>query len=83
MVKPDGVERGLVGEIMKRFEQKGYQLIALVRERECFYFAAETLLRLGTLAPNQRIARGTLWGFKDQEILPRSCCLYALWSCCG
>ncbi|CEG65820.1 Putative Nucleoside diphosphate kinase [Rhizopus microsporus] len=29
MVKPDGVERGLVGEIIKRFEQRGYQLTAL------------------------------------------------------
>eukprot|EP00842_Homolaphlyctis_polyrhiza_P006225 jgi/Hompol1/6603/HPOL_000600-RA len=29
MVKPDGVERGLVGEIIKRFEQKGYKLAAL------------------------------------------------------
>lgn len=29
MVKPDGVERGLVGEILKRFEQKGYKLLAL------------------------------------------------------
>merc|ERR1719424_1703120 len=29
MVKPDGVQRGLVGEIMKRFEQKGYKLIGL------------------------------------------------------
>ncbi|CAM0137242.1 nucleoside diphosphate kinase Ndk1 [Umbelopsis sp. WA50703] len=29
MVKPDGVERGLVGEIIKRFEAKGYQLTAL------------------------------------------------------
>ncbi|GBC03900.1 hypothetical protein RclHR1_00540010 [Rhizophagus clarus] len=29
MVKPDGVERGLVGEIVKRFEQKGYQLLAI------------------------------------------------------
>ncbi|KAF9320743.1 nucleoside diphosphate kinase [Podila clonocystis] len=29
MVKPDGVERGLVGEIIKRFENKGFQLIAL------------------------------------------------------
>ncbi|EPZ35036.1 nucleoside diphosphate kinase [Rozella allomycis CSF55] len=28
MVKPDGVQRGLVGEIIKRFEQKGYQLLA-------------------------------------------------------
>ncbi|KAI8358662.1 nucleoside diphosphate kinase [Mortierella sp. GBAus27b] len=29
MVKPDGVERGLVGEIIKRFENKGFQLLAL------------------------------------------------------
>ncbi|KAI8812571.1 nucleoside diphosphate kinase [Cladochytrium replicatum] len=29
MVKPDGVERGLVGEIIKRFENKGYRLVAL------------------------------------------------------
>jgi nucleoside-diphosphate kinase len=29
MVKPDGVERGLVGEIISRFERKGYQLVAL------------------------------------------------------
>jgi nucleoside-diphosphate kinase len=29
MVKPDGVERGLVGEIIKRFENKGYKLVGL------------------------------------------------------
>eukprot|EP01026_Neomeris_dumetosa_P032233 TRINITY_DN2555_c0_g1_i1.p2 TRINITY_DN2555_c0_g1~~TRINITY_DN2555_c0_g1_i1.p2 ORF type:complete len:153 (-),score=21.33 TRINITY_DN2555_c0_g1_i1:157-615(-) len=29
MAKPDGVQRGLVGEIIKRFEQKGYYLRAL------------------------------------------------------
>ncbi|KAJ3103322.1 hypothetical protein HDU97_010227 [Phlyctochytrium planicorne] len=28
-VKPDGVQRGLVGEIIKRFENKGFQLVAL------------------------------------------------------
>jgi nucleoside-diphosphate kinase len=28
MVKPDGVQRGLIGEIVKRFENKGIQLIA-------------------------------------------------------
>merc|ERR1712179_26285 len=28
MVKPDGVQRGLVGEIMKRFEARGYKLVA-------------------------------------------------------
>lgn len=26
MVKPDGVQRGLIGEIVKRFENKGYKL---------------------------------------------------------
>merc|ERR1711973_961548 len=29
MIKPDGVQRGLVGEIIKRFEQKGFQLVAI------------------------------------------------------
>ncbi|PWN95626.1 putative nucleoside-diphosphate kinase [Tilletiopsis washingtonensis] len=28
MVKPDGVQRGLVGEIIARFEKRGYQLVA-------------------------------------------------------
>lgn len=27
MVKPDGVQRGLVGEIVKKFERKGFRLI--------------------------------------------------------
>ena len=29
MVKPDGVQRGLVGEIIQRFERKGLQLVGL------------------------------------------------------
>ena len=29
MVKPDGVHRGVVGEIIKRFEQRGYRLVAM------------------------------------------------------
>ncbi|XP_069840669.1 nucleoside diphosphate kinase A1 [Dendropsophus ebraccatus] len=28
-VKPDGVQRGLIGEIIKRFEQKGFRLVAM------------------------------------------------------
>ena len=28
MVKPDGVQRGLVGEIMQRFERRGFKLLA-------------------------------------------------------
>mmetsp|Transcript_30816 Transcript_30816/g.65109 ORF Transcript_30816/g.65109 Transcript_30816/m.65109 type:complete len:150 (+) Transcript_30816:59-508(+) len=29
MIKPDGVQRGLIGDIIKRFEQKGFKLIAM------------------------------------------------------
>jgi len=29
MIKPDGVQRGLVGEIIKRFEAKGFKLTAM------------------------------------------------------
>eukprot|EP00178_Gracilaria_changii_P023696 TRINITY_DN71651_c0_g1_i1.p1 TRINITY_DN71651_c0_g1~~TRINITY_DN71651_c0_g1_i1.p1 ORF type:complete len:153 (-),score=30.98 TRINITY_DN71651_c0_g1_i1:22-480(-) len=28
-IKPDGVQRGLIGEIISRFERKGYQLVAM------------------------------------------------------
>ncbi|XP_043571100.1 nucleoside diphosphate kinase [Chiloscyllium plagiosum] len=28
-VKPDGVQRGIVGEVIKRFEQKGFKLVAM------------------------------------------------------
>ncbi|MBP1961964.1 nucleoside-diphosphate kinase [Paenibacillus aceris] len=44
MVKPDGVQRGLIGEIVKRFEQKGFQLIGskltmVSREQAEFHYA--------------------------------------------
>ncbi len=29
MVKPDGVQRNLAGEILSRYEKKGYQLVAM------------------------------------------------------
>ena len=29
MIKPDGVARGLVGQIIERFERRGYKLTAL------------------------------------------------------
>ncbi|XP_018325709.1 nucleoside diphosphate kinase [Agrilus planipennis] len=40
MVKPDGVQRGIVGKIIKRFEEKGFKLIALK-----FMWASEDLLK--------------------------------------
>ena len=32
MIKPDGVKRGLIGEVIKRFEQRGLKVIALEME---------------------------------------------------
>uniref|UniRef100_A0A671EN12 Nucleoside diphosphate kinase n=2 Tax=Rhinolophus TaxID=49442 RepID=A0A671EN12_RHIFE len=39
-IKPDGVQRGLVGDIIKRFEQKGFRLVAMK-----FLRASEELLK--------------------------------------
>lgn len=42
-VKPDGVQRGLVGEVIKRFEQRGYKLVAMkmvqVRKKNSSHFS--------------------------------------------
>lgn len=29
MIKPDGVQRGIVGEVIRRFEAKGFKLVAM------------------------------------------------------
>ncbi|XP_036387071.1 NME/NM23 nucleoside diphosphate kinase 2a [Megalops cyprinoides] len=39
-IKPDGVQRGLIGEIIKRFEQKGFKLVGMK-----FLLASEELLK--------------------------------------
>ena len=45
MIKPDGVQRGLVGEIVKRFEQRGYHLAALKMVHvSCFFIKLEIFL---------------------------------------
>ena len=33
MIKPDGVQRGLIGEIIERFEQKGFKLVGCAIDR--------------------------------------------------
>ncbi|MDF2924388.1 MAG: nucleoside diphosphate kinase [Paenibacillaceae bacterium] len=47
MVKPDGVQRGLIGEIVQRFEKKGFQLIGAkllsVPKEQAEYHYAEHL----------------------------------------
>ena len=38
MLKPDAVHRGLVGDIIKRFEQKGFKLVAMKMMHVSTYF---------------------------------------------
>uniref|UniRef100_A0A336MYW5 Nucleoside diphosphate kinase n=1 Tax=Culicoides sonorensis TaxID=179676 RepID=A0A336MYW5_CULSO len=40
MIKPDGVHRGLIGKIIKRFEAKGFKLVAMK-----FMWAEKSLLK--------------------------------------
>ena len=40
MIKPDGVQRGIIGEIIKRFETKGFKLVAMK-----FMWPSEDLLK--------------------------------------
>nr|AIW62430.1 nucleoside diphosphate kinase [Scytodes thoracica] len=40
MIKPDGVQRGLIGKIIQRFEEKGFKLVAMK-----FMQASEELLQ--------------------------------------
>ena len=55
LIKPDGVQRGLIGEIIKRFEQKGLKLISmkmlLPTEEQCerhYHKDDEWFLKKGT-----------------------------------
>lgn len=38
-IKPDGVQRRLIGQIIKRFEQRGFRLVGLkmVQVSDCFF----------------------------------------------
>lgn len=39
-IKPDGVQRGLVGKIIERFEQKGFRMVAMKFMHVCFILAS-------------------------------------------
>ncbi|KAF5957342.1 hypothetical protein HYC85_004567 [Camellia sinensis] len=67
MVKPDGVQRGLVGEVISRFEKKGFKLTAL----KLFQCPKE-------LAEYSRALQGS----QVQVILPQTDQLHYLWSRC-
>jgi len=47
-VKPDGVQRGLIGDVIGRFEQKGYKLVAIKVIRPTKDFASQHYADLKT-----------------------------------
>jgi len=69
MVKPDGVMRGLIGEIIKRFEQRGLKLIAMkmvappTEHFDSFYPKSEAWI--------ERLGHKGLKTFAEYEIDPK------------
>ncbi|MEJ1272203.1 hypothetical protein NN561_003051 [Cricetulus griseus] len=45
-IKPDGVQRGLVGDIIKRFEQKGFRLVAMKFLRDACALVGDLKLKV-------------------------------------
>ncbi len=67
-VKPDGVQRGLVGEVIKRFEKVGLKLVAM----KMLVPTAEFIEKHYTLDPEWRRVTGekTIAGYKAKGLTP-------------
>ncbi len=70
IIKPDGVQRSLIGEIIKRLENVGLKLVAL----KMFVATAEMVEQHYTLDPNWRRVTGekTIKSYKDKGMTPPS-----------
>jgi len=70
VIKPDGVQRSLAGEILGRFEQVGLKIVAM----KMFVPSAELIERHYTLDPEWRRVTGekTIKGYKAKGLTPPS-----------
>ncbi|KKR48327.1 MAG: Nucleoside diphosphate kinase [Candidatus Magasanikbacteria bacterium GW2011_GWC2_40_17] len=70
IIKPDAIQRSLIGEIVKRFEQVGLKLSAM----KMFVPTSEMVEQHYTLDPNWRRVTGekTIKGYKDKGLIPPS-----------
>ncbi len=68
IIKPDGIQRSLVGEIIKRYEQIGLKLVAM----KMLVPTAEHIEKHYTLDPEWRRITGekTIKGYKDKGLTP-------------
>ena len=70
IVKPDGVQRSLIGEIIRRFEQAGLKLAAM----KMVLPTTEHIEQHYTLDPNWRMVTGekTIKSYKEKGLIPPS-----------
>jgi len=70
IIKPDGIQRSLVGEIIKRFERAGLKLVAM----KMLVPSVEHIEAHYTLDPNWRRITGekTIKGYRDKGLTPPS-----------
>lgn len=68
VIKPDGIQRSLMGEIIKRYERVGLKLIAL----KMFVPTSDFVEKHYTLNPAWRMKNGekTIKGYKDKGLEP-------------
>ncbi len=70
IIKPDGIQRSLIGEIVARYERIGLKLVAL----KMLVPTQEMVEKHYTLDPNWRKSNGekTIKGYKDKGLTPPS-----------
>ena len=70
IIKPDGIQRTLISEIIKRYERTGFKLTAI----KMLIPTAEHIEKHYTLDPNWRRITGekTIKGYKDKGLKPPS-----------
>lgn len=68
IIKPDGIQRALIGEVISRFERVGLKLVAL----KMFVPTADMVEKHYTLDPEWRVKTGlkTIKGFVDKGLTP-------------
>jgi nucleoside-diphosphate kinase len=68
IIKPDGIQRSLIGEIIKRFERLGLKLVAL----KMLVPTASQIEKHYTIDSNWRMSNGTktIKGYKDKGLTP-------------
>ena len=57
MIKPDAVQRGLIADIIKRFEQKGFKLVAMKFMKVCMYIFMSHVIIMWYLQASEELLK--------------------------